>query len=84
MQQAVFRFIRPLPAGWAGRAYRYRPDCILMTGGYMFRRLALFACVALLSACGADGPPEPPSRSAQKDGLRVSGEARIGIVTSPY
>ncbi|MDX5359376.1 MAG: hypothetical protein LPK12_16750 [Rhodobacterales bacterium] len=50
----------------------------------MFRRLALFACVALLSACGADGPPEPPSRSAQKDGLRVSGEARIGIVTSPY
>jgi hypothetical protein len=33
----------------------------------------LIVLLALLSACGVDGPPEKPA-------LTVSGEARIGIV----
>ena len=37
-------------------------------------RLLLIACLAL-AACGADGPPEPPSKS----GLSVSGEVGIGV-----
>ncbi len=38
-------------------------------------RLILFACLAL-AACGADGPPEPPTKS----GITLSGDARIGTV----
>jgi len=37
-------------------------------------RLALVACL-ILAACGADGPPEAPSR-----GLDVSGEVQVGMV----
>jgi predicted small lipoprotein YifL len=37
-------------------------------------RLALLACL-ILAACGADGPPEPPSR-----GIDVSGEVQLGMV----
>ena len=37
----------------------------------MSRLLALLASVALLSTCGADGPPVAPSQSA----LRVFGKA---------
>ncbi|MGL4234872.1 hypothetical protein [Tabrizicola sp.] len=36
---------------------------------------ALIACLAL-AACGADGNPEPPTKS----GVTVSGEAEIGVV----
>lgn len=38
-------------------------------------RLILLACLAL-SACGADGAPEPPA----KPGLSISGEAEVGVV----
>ena len=37
--------------------------------------LALSSCLAL-AACGADGAPEPPSKS----GLTISGDAQMGIV----
>lgn len=36
-------------------------------------RLALIACL-ILAACGADGPPEPPTR-----GLDISGEIQMGV-----
>jgi hypothetical protein len=36
---------------------------------------ALIACLAL-AACGADGEPQPPSKS----GLQVTGDAEIGVV----
>lgn len=39
------------------------------------RRMILIALLAL-AACGADGAPEPPSKS----GLSLSGEAQIGMV----
>lgn len=38
-------------------------------------RLLLLAALAL-AACGADGAPEPPSKS----GLSVTGEAKVGVV----
>jgi predicted small lipoprotein YifL len=38
-------------------------------------RLFLLACLAL-AACGADGPPEPPTQA----GISLSGEAQIGVV----
>lgn len=38
-------------------------------------RLLLLACLAL-AACGADGAPEPPTKS----GVTVTGEAEIGVV----
>jgi hypothetical protein len=38
-------------------------------------RLFLLACFAL-AACGADGAPEPPTKS----GITVSGEAEVGVV----
>ncbi len=38
-------------------------------------RLLLLAALAL-AACGADGAPEPPSKS----GISISGEAQIGVV----
>lgn len=43
----------------------------------MMPRLLLLACL-VLTACGADGPPEPPTRT----GLSVSGEAQIGVVVA--
>lgn len=39
------------------------------------RRMILISLLAL-AACGADGAPEPPSKS----GLSLSGEAQIGVV----
>jgi hypothetical protein len=38
-------------------------------------RILLLACLAL-AACGADGAPEPPTKS----GITVSGDAEIGVV----
>jgi predicted small lipoprotein YifL len=38
-------------------------------------RLLLIACLAL-TACGADGPPEPPSKS----GITATGEVQVGMV----
>ena len=37
-------------------------------------RLLLLACLTL-AACGADGAPEPPTKS----GITVTGEAEIGM-----
>jgi hypothetical protein len=39
-------------------------------------RLILLACLAL-AACGADGAPEPPTKS----GVTVTGEVEVGIAT---
>ena len=38
-------------------------------------RLFLLACLTLV-ACGADGAPQPPS----KTGLTLTGEAQVGVV----
>ncbi len=42
----------------------------------MTRILSALACLMILSACGADGEPETPT----KTGVSVSGDARIGVV----
>ncbi len=39
-------------------------------------RLLLLACLTL-AACGADGAPEPPTKS----GIIISGEVGVGIVS---
>lgn len=39
-------------------------------------RLLLLACLTL-AACGADGAPEPPSKS----GITVSGDLQVGVVS---
>jgi predicted small lipoprotein YifL len=41
----------------------------------MMPRLLLIACLTL-AGCGADGPPQAPSKS----GITVSGDAQIGVV----
>ena len=38
-------------------------------------RLILLACLAL-AACGADGAPQPPTKS----GISITGDAQIGVV----
>ena len=43
-------------------------------------RLAAFLTLTLLAACGADGPPVPPTKADTAPGLKISGEARVGIV----
>lgn len=41
--------------------------------------LALAAALGL-AACGADGPPLSPSRDARPDpGIRLTGDARLGL-----
>ncbi|MDF1855313.1 argininosuccinate lyase [Pseudooceanicola sp.] len=46
------------------------------------KSLIAMALVALLAACGVDGEPIPPTRAkaAPSDGIRISGEARVGVV----
>ncbi|MES2334468.1 hypothetical protein [Tabrizicola sp.] len=39
-------------------------------------RLLLLACLTL-AACGADGAPEPPSKS----GITVTGDLQVGVVS---
>lgn len=39
-------------------------------------RLLLLACLTL-AACGADGAPEPPSKS----GITVTGDLQVGLVS---
>ena len=43
--------------------------------------LAMIAALAALAACGVDGPPTRPE-PAPEPGLTVSGEARIGVVST--
>ena len=44
------------------------------------------AIVVLIAACGRDGAPVRPGAETEtapsKDGIRISGEARVGVVTS--
>lgn len=47
----------------------------------MTRLAASLTLFALLAACGADGPPLPPSK-ANTPGITLSGEARIGVAGS--
>jgi hypothetical protein len=43
--------------------------------------IAAVLCALMLSGCGADGLPTPPSKAASDPGgLQVSGEARLGVV----
>lgn len=46
------------------------------------RLIASLTLFALLAACGVDGEPVPPTRNDTRpaDGIRISGEARIGVV----
>jgi hypothetical protein len=41
-------------------------------------RFILLISVALLTACGADGPPERPAKS----GISLTGEAQVGVVSN--
>lgn len=43
----------------------------------MTRLLALIS-LALIAACGADGPPQAPAAK----GVTISGDAQIGIVSN--
>ena len=46
-------------------------------------RLLALACLALLPACGVDGPPIPPSQvpaEPQQSGVSITGTAEIGVV----
>ncbi|RCW82104.1 hypothetical protein [Paracoccus lutimaris] len=45
------------------------------------RLTALAALLALSAACGVDGPPTRPE-PAPEPGLTVSGEARVGVVST--
>ncbi|MDF3607663.1 hypothetical protein PE067_16870 [Paracoccus sp. DMF-8] len=45
------------------------------------RYLAVIAVLAL-AACGVDGPPVAPGAAAPEPGVSISGEARIGVVSS--
>jgi predicted small lipoprotein YifL len=47
----------------------------------MIRCLATLAVLATLAGCGADGPPQRPS-DAPANGIAVTGEARMGVVTN--
>lgn len=44
------------------------------------RRLACLLMLTVLAACGADGPPVPPTKADTAPGLKISGEARLGVV----
>lgn len=44
-------------------------------------RLLPLLTLALLAACGADGPPVPPSQTTAQSGVSVSGTASVGIVS---
>ena len=46
----------------------------------MIRPLCLLTALALLVACGADGPPTPPLANVDAPGITLSGTARIGVV----
>jgi predicted small lipoprotein YifL len=46
------------------------------------KRLVTLFTLALLAACGADGPPVAPSQApapAPTSGIAITGEAEIGV-----
>ena len=43
------------------------------------KTLTAIGLLALLAACGADGPPKPPAAKPQS-GVTISGTARVGVV----
>lgn len=45
-------------------------------------RLAAIAALLTLAACGVDGPPSAPAASGNTPGVRISGEAVVGVVTT--
>ena len=47
----------------------------------MTRLAAALALAATLAACGADGAPTRPTDTPQP-GIAITGEARMGVVTS--
>ncbi|SFA56393.1 hypothetical protein SAMN04487972_11518 [Paracoccus halophilus] len=44
--------------------------------------LIALALVAALAGCGVDGPPTRPDTDQPAPGLDISGEARIGVVST--
>jgi hypothetical protein len=57
-------------------------DAIARVKGVMMTRLLPLSLIALLAACGADGPPVKPS-AAPSDvtpGVTMSGTANIGVI----
>lgn len=48
----------------------------------MIRMIAAFLLVIGLAACGADGEPGQPAPEDGGPGVRVSGDARVGISVS--
>ncbi len=40
-------------------------------------KTTLLAALLALAACGADGPPEPPTRA----GLQITGQTHIGVAS---
>lgn len=44
--------------------------------------LLMIALMSTLAACGADGPPEPPTKAQTgATGISISGEGRFGVQT---
>lgn len=44
------------------------------------RSVLIVVSAAILSACGVDGPPVPPSEAqAQNSGVTVSGSVAVGV-----
>ena len=50
------------------------------------KHLPALALIVLIAACGRDGAPVRPGAEPEtappKDGIRISGEARVSVVTS--
>ena len=44
-------------------------------------RLLPLLTLALLAACGADGPPVPPSQATTQPGVTLSGTVSVGMVS---
>lgn len=45
-------------------------------------KTTLLAALLALAACGADGPPEKPTKSGTPTtGVQITGEARVGVAS---